>query len=142
MKNEMHKSKKTPTLADYVAGAALANSMAWLTLGVTAILNLNPITVVQLLFLMYPLGALVAGILVSRKALQGNLKVGLKTGIGAFVLHIYVFMGVLELIWGDRVLYLGEHILILVLFVLGGLAGSFLYKQFFYSRTSQGLKPG
>ncbi|UCH31891.1 MAG: hypothetical protein JSV05_00350 [Candidatus Bathyarchaeota archaeon] len=141
MNDERNRSRKAPALADYVAGAALANSLAWLTLGVIAILNFNPNTAVQLLFLMYPLGAVVAGFLVSRKLIQDDLKVGLKTGIGAFVLHIYVFMGVLELIWGTRVLFLGDHILILGSFILGGLAGAFLYSRFLYSRSSQGLKP-
>jgi len=123
-------AKKASTLKDYLAGAVLANSLAWLMLGVTAFFEIDPITFVQLLFLTYMFGAVVAGYLVTRKAFQDHLKVGLKAGLGAFVFHIYVFMGVIELITGKRVLLLVDHLLILAIFILGGFVGAFLYKQF------------
>ncbi len=119
----------TSTFKDYLAGAVLANSLAWLTIGVAAFSEIDPLTLVQLLFLTYMVGAIIAGYLVSRKAFQNQLKVGLKTGLGSFVFHIYVFMGVLELITGKRVLFLVDHLLILAIFISGGLVGSFLYKQ-------------
>ena len=121
--------KKTPTLKDYVAGAVLANSLAWLTLGVTPFFETNPLTLVQLLFLTYVAGVIVAGYLVARKTFQNHTKVGLKTGLGAFVFHIYVFMGVIELITGERILHLFDHLLILAVFITGGLAGAFLCKR-------------
>ena len=121
---------KTSTLKDYLAGAALANSLAWLTLGVTAFFEIDPLTFVQLLFLTYMFGAVMSGYLVSRKVFQDSLKVGLKTGLGSFVFHIYVFMGVFELISGKRVLFLVDHLLILAIFISGGFIGSFLFKQF------------
>jgi len=122
--------RKTPTFKDYLAGAVLANSLAWLTLGVTAFFEIDPPILVQILFLTYMLGATIAGYLVTRKAFQNHLKVGLKTGLGSFVFHIYVFMGVLELITGRRVLHLVDHLLILAIFVSGGFVGAFLCKQF------------
>ena len=124
------KDRKTPTLKDYLAGAALANSLAWLTLSVTVSSEIHQLTLVQLLVLTYLFGAIIAGYLVSRKTFQNHLKVGLKTGLGSFVFHIYVFMGVLELIAGKRVLLLEDHLLILAIFISGGFIGSFLCKQF------------
>lgn len=121
---------KTPTFKDYIAGAVLASSLAWLTLSVAVFFEIEPLTLVQLLFLTYMFGAVVAGYLVSRKTFHSHLKVGLKTGLGSFVFHIYVFMGVFELVTGKRVLLLWDHLLILAIFVSGGLVGSFLCKQF------------
>jgi len=121
--------KKTPTLKDYVAGAVLANSLAWLTLGVTPFFETNPLTLMQLLILTYVAGVIVAGYLVARKAFQNHIKVGLKTGLGAFVFHIYAIMGVIELITGERILHLVDHLLILAIFISGGLAGAFLCKR-------------
>jgi len=130
------KVKKTPTLKDYLAGAALANSLAWLTLCVTAFFEIDLTTLVQLLFLTYMFGTIIAGYLVTRKASEDHLKVGLKTGLGSFVFHIYVFMGVLELITGKRVLQLLDHLLILAVFISGGFVGAFLCKQFFSGKKS------
>lgn len=121
--------KKTPTLKDYLAGAVLANSLAWLTLGVTSFCGTSPLTLVPLLFLTYMSGAIIAGYLVARKAFQNRIKVGLKTGLGSFVFHIYVFMGVIELITGERGLHLFDHLLILAIFISGGFVGAFLCKQ-------------
>ena len=121
--------KKTPTLKDYIAGAVLANSLAWLTLGVTPFFDTNPLTLMQLLILTYIAGIVLAGYLVTRKAFQNHIKVGLKTGLGAFVFHIYVFMGVIELITGERIFHLLDHLLILAIFITGGLAGAFLRKR-------------
>ncbi|UCC33292.1 MAG: hypothetical protein JSW53_05865 [Candidatus Bathyarchaeota archaeon] len=115
-------TRKTSTLKDYIAGAVLANSLAWLTLAIA----LPP---VQLLFLTYVFGAIVAGYLVARKASQNHERVGLKAGLGSFVFHIYVFMGVIEVITGQRLLNLLDHLIILVIFVLGGFVGAFLSKQ-------------
>lgn len=114
--------KKTPTLKDYLAGAALANSLAWLTLAIA----LPP---VQLLFLTYVFGGIVAGYLVARKTSQNHERVGLKAGLGSFVFHIYVFMGVIEVITGQRLLNILDHLLILAIFLSGGFIGAFLCKQ-------------
>ncbi len=122
-------SRKTPTFRDYLAGAVLANSLGWLMLGGIASSDTDPLVLVQLLFLTYVFGAILAGYLVSRKAFQDHLKVGLKTGLGSFVFHIYVFMGVFELITGKRVLFLFDHLLILAIFISGGFVGAFLFKQ-------------
>ena len=122
--------KKMPTLKDYVAGAVLANSLAWLTLGVTPFFETNPLMLTQLLLLTYVAGIIVAGYLVARKAFQNHIKVGLKTGLGSFVFHIYVIIGVIELITGERILHLFDHLLILAIFIFGGLAGAFLCRRF------------
>ena len=122
--------KETPTLKDYLAGAVLANSLSWLTLGVAPFFGADPLTSVQLLLLTYMFGAIMGGYLVARKAFQHHLKVGLKLGLSSFVFHIYVFMGVIELITGQRVLSLFDHLLILALFICGGFVGSLLYRQF------------
>ena len=116
-------AKKTPTLKDYLAGAVLANSLAWLTLGIT--LQARG----EVLFLMYLSGVILAGYLVARKAFQNHIKVGLKTGLGSFIFHIYVFMGVIELITGHRLLNMVDHLLILAIFISGGSIGAFLCKQ-------------
>ena len=115
--------KKTLTLKDYLAGALLANSLAWLTLGITLQAR------AEVLLPMYLSGVILAGYLAARKALQNHMKVGLKIGLGSFVFHVYVFMGVIELITGHRFLGMLDHLLILGIFVSGGSIGAFLYKQ-------------
>lgn len=90
----------------------------------------------QLLFLTYIFGTIIAGYLVTRKTTQNHLKAGFKTGLGAFVFHIYVFMGVIELITGERVLHLVDHLLILATFILGGFVGAFLCKKFSLGKKS------
>ena len=122
--------RKTPTIKDYFAGAVLANSIAWLTLCVTAFFEIDPSTFVQLLSFAYMFGTIIAGYLIARKAFQNHLKVGLKTGLGSFVFHVYVFMGVIELLTGRRLMSLVEHLLISAIFVSGGFIGAFLWKQF------------
>ncbi len=124
------KSIEAPKLVDYVAGAAFSNSLAWLTLSLTSFFEIEGVALQQLLFASYFLGAIVAGYLVSRKALEEHLKVGLKTGIGAFVFHAYVFMGVFELLWGRRFLYLADHLLVLTILLAGSFVGSLLCRQF------------
>jgi len=131
-------TEKKPKLEDYFAGAALANSLAWLTLAITTVSEKDPLTLAWLSPFLYALGAVVAGYLVSRKATQNQLKVGLKAGLGAFIFHVYVFVGVFELLWGRRVLFLSDHLLIFVIFVLGASFGSFLRRQF--SSTNTGTK--
>jgi hypothetical protein len=78
---------------------------------------------------MYLSGVILAGYLVARKAFQNHIKVGLKTGLGSFIFHIYVFMGVIELITGQRLLNMVDHLLILAIFISGGSIGAFLCKQ-------------
>jgi len=131
-------TEKKPKLEDYFAGAALANSLAWLTLGITTLSEINPQTFAWLSPFLYALGAVVAGYLVSRKASQNQLKVGFKAGLGAFVFHVYVFVGVFELLWGRRVLSLSDHLLIFAIFIIGASFGSFLRRQF--SSTNTGTK--
>lgn len=71
-----------------------------------------------------------SGYLVSRKATQDKLKVGLKTGLGAFVFHVYVFVGLFELFLGTRVLSLVDHLLIFAVLIAGAVLGSFLHMMF------------
>jgi hypothetical protein len=123
-------TEKKPRIEDYFAGAALSNSLAWLTLGITTFSEVSPQTFAWLSPLLYALGAIVAGYLVSRKASQNHLKVGFKAGLAAFVFHVYVFVGVFELLWGRRVLFLTDHLLIFTIFIMGAPFGSLLYKQF------------
>jgi hypothetical protein len=122
--------KNAPTLKDYLAGAVLANSLSWLMLGAAPSLGVDPLIYVQLLLLTYICGAIMAGYLVARKAFQHHMRVGLRLGLGSFVFHIYVFMGVVELVTGQRMLGLFDHLLILALFICGGLIGSLLRRQF------------
>lgn len=121
--------KQTPTLKDYLAGAVLANSLAWLTLGITLQARW------EVLFLMYLSGVVLAGCLVARKAFHNHIKVGLKTGLGSFIFHIYVFMGVIELITGYRWLNMLDHLLIFAVFISGGLIGAFLCKRLSQGKT-------
>jgi hypothetical protein len=121
--------RKTPTLKDYVAGAVLANSLAWLVLGLMPFFGADPLLLMQILFPAYMSGTIIAGYSVARKAFQNHIKVGLKTGLGSFIFHIYVFMGVIDLLSGRRVLHLLDHLLILVVFISGGFLGAFLYKR-------------
>jgi len=123
------KTLTDPTVRDYVAGAALANSLAWLTLGITFVFEINLGALLHFMLSAYLFGGILAGYLVSRKASQGYLKAGLKTGAGAFILHIYVFMGVLELLWGQRVLLLWDHLLIFAVFLMGSLVGAILLQH-------------
>ena len=128
-------TEKKPDLRDYFAGAALANSLAWLTLAATTVSGIDPLTLAWLSPFLYALGAAIAGFLVSRKASQNQLKIGLKSGLDAFIFHVYVFVGVFELLWGARILSLYDHLLIFAVFIIGALLGSFLCKQF--SRTTK-----
>ncbi len=121
--------EKAPTLRDYLAGAVLANSLAWLVLGLMPSFAADPLLLILMLFLTYMLGTIIAGYSVARKAFQNHMKIGLKTGLGSFIFHIYVFMGVIDWLSGRRLLHLLDHLLILVVFVLGGLLGAFLYKR-------------
>ncbi len=119
-------AEKKPKLEDYFAGAALANSLVWLTLGIMTLSETNPQNLAILSPLLYAVGATMSGYLVSRKATQDQLKVGLKTGLGAFVFHVYVFVGLFELFLGTRVLSLIDHLLIFAVLIAGAVLGSFI----------------
>lgn len=123
-------AEKKPKLEDYFAGAALANSLVWLTLGIITLSETNPQNLAMLSPLLYAIGATMSGYLVSRKATQDKLKVGLKTGLGAFVFHVYVFVGLFELFLGTRVLSLVDHLLIFAVLIAGAVLGSFLCMMF------------
>jgi len=121
--------RKTLSFKDYLAGAVLANSLAWLVLGIAPFFDANSLTLVRLLFLAYVSGAVIAGYLIARKALQNHMKIGLKVGLGAFIFHIYAFMGIIELITGERMLNLLDHLLILAIFIAGGVVGALLCQR-------------
>ena len=123
-------TEKKPKLEDYFAGAALANSLVWLTLGIMTLSETNPQNLAILSPLLYAVGATISGYLVSRKATQDQLKVGLKTGLAAFVFHVYVFVGLFELFLGTRVLSLIDHLLIFAVLIAGAVLGSFLCMTF------------
>jgi len=123
-------AEKEPKLEDYFAGAALANSLVWLTLGITTLTETDPQSLAILSPLLYVAGATLSGYLVSRKATQNHLKVGLKTGLGAFVFHVYVFVGLFELFLGTNVLSLADHLLIFAVLIAGTVLGSFLCMKF------------
>jgi len=129
MRKSNTEDEKTPTLKDYLAGAVLANSLAWLMLGLMPSLAADPLLLILMLFLTYMLGTIIAGYAVARKAAQNHLRIGLKTGLGSFIFHIYVFMGVIDWLSGRRLLHLLDHLLILVVFVSGGFLGAFLYER-------------
>ena len=123
-------AEKKPKLEDYFAGAALANSLVWLTLGITTLTETNPQNLAILSPLLYATGATISGYLVSRKATQNHLKVGLKTGLAAFVFHVYVFVGLFELFLETNVLSLADHLLIFAILIAGAVLGSFLRMKF------------
>lgn len=123
------KAANNLTLKDYLAGAAFANSLVWLVLGLTVASEINYVNMYQLFFILYLIGAITAGYLVSRKSFNKHIKIGLITGASAFVIHIYVFMGLLEWLWGQRVMGLFDHLLILPIFILGAVIGTFVCKQ-------------
>ncbi len=123
-------AEKKPKLEDYFAGAALANSLVWLTLGVVTLTETNRQNLAVLAPLLYITGATMSGYLVSRKATQDHLKVGLKTGLGAFVFHVYVFVGLFELFLRTNVLSLADHLLIFAVLIAGAVLGSFLRMKF------------
>jgi uncharacterized protein YneF (UPF0154 family) len=129
-------AEKKPKVEDYFAGAALANSLVWLTLGITTLSETNPQNLTVLSPLLYAVGAAISGYLVSRKATQNHLKIGLKTGLGAFVFHVYVFIGLFELFLGTRVLSLIDHLLIFALLITGAVLGSFLCMKFCSTKTT------
>ncbi len=123
-------TERKPKVEDYFAGAALANSLVWLTLGIATLSETNPQNLTLLSLLLYVAGAIISGYLISRKATKDQLKVGLKTGLGAFVFHVYVFVGLFELFLGTRVLSLWDHVLIFAILMLGAVLGSLLCKEF------------
>jgi len=123
------KVRKTLSFKDYLAGAVLANSPAWLVLGIAPFFDADSLTLVRLLFVAYVSGSVIAGYLIARKALQNHMKTGLKVGLGAFIFHIYAFMGIIELITGKRMLNFLDHLLILAIFIAGGVVGALLCKQ-------------
>jgi uncharacterized protein YneF (UPF0154 family) len=79
---------------------------------------------------LYAAGAIISGYLVSRKATQNHLKIGLKTGLAAFVFHVYVFVGLFELFLRTNVLSLADHLLIFAILIAGAVLGSFLCMKF------------
>ena len=123
-------AEKKPKLEDYFAGAALANSLVWLTLGIMTVSETNLKDLAILGPLLYAAGAIISGYLVSRKATQNQLKVGLITGLGAFIFHVYVFVGLFELFMGMTVLSLFDHLLIFAVLMAGAVLGSFLRMVF------------
>jgi len=108
-----------PTPEDYIAGAVVANAIAWI---VTSLVELP-----YLWILMYVVGAVLAGFLIARKA-GGEIfwKVGLKSGLGAFVLHMLLITAV-EIILNLITWPFEAHVIVLVVFVLGGVLGAFLF---------------
>jgi hypothetical protein len=63
----------------------------------------------------------------------------LKTGLGAFVFHVYVFVGLFELFLETRVLSLIDHLLIFAVLIAGAVLGSFLRRKFSSTkRTDKG----
>ena len=133
-------AQKKPKLEDYFAGAALANSLVWLTLGIMTVSETNLKDLAILGPLLYAAGAIISGYLVSRKATQNQLKVGLITGLGAFIFHVYVFVGLFELFMGMTVLSLFDHLLIFAVLMAGAVLGSFLRMMF--SSTTKADKGG
>jgi hypothetical protein len=133
-------AEKKPKLEDYFAGAALANSLVWLTLGIMSLSETNLQELAVLGPLLYAAGATLSGYLVSRKATQKQLKVGLITGLGAFIFHVYVFVGLFELFMGMTVLSLFDHLLIFSVLMGGAVLGSFL--RMVFSSTTKADKGG
>jgi hypothetical protein len=127
-------AERKPKLEDYFAGAALANSLVWLTLGIMTLSETNLKDLAILGPLLYAAGATISGYLVSRKATKNQLKVGLITGLGAFIFHVYVFVGLFELFMGTTVLSLLDHLLIFSVLIVGAVLGSFL-RMVFYSTS-------
>lgn len=133
-------AEKKPKLEDYFAGAALANSLVWLTLGIMTLSETNLKDLALLGPLLYAVGATISGYLVSRKAAKNRLKVGLITGLGAFIFHVYVFVGLFELFMGMTVLSLFDHLLIFSVLMAGAVLGSFL--RMVFSSTTKADKGG
>lgn len=108
-----------PTPEDYVASAVVANAIAWV---VTSLVE-----VPYLWVLLYAVGSVLAGFLVARKA-GGELfwKVGLKSGFGAFVLHMFLVTAV-EIVIGGSIWPLEAHVIVLSVFLLGGVLGALLF---------------
>ena len=57
-------AEKKPKLEDYLAGATLANALAWLTLGIMSFSAVDLQTLAWLSPILYALGAMLAGYLV------------------------------------------------------------------------------
>jgi len=110
-----------PTTEDYVASAILANASAWV-----AFFGLNEAPYLLIIFL-YIVGAVLAGFLVARKA-GGEVfwKVGLKSGFGAFVLHMFFFTAI-EIVMNVILWTLEFHVTVLSVFLLGGVSGALLF---------------
>jgi len=109
-----------PTPEDYVASAVVANAVAWV---VTSLVENIP----YLWILLYAVGAVLAGFLVARKA-GGEIfwKVGLKSGFGAFVLHMFLVTAV-EIVMNVILWPLEAHVIVLSVFLLGSVLGAFLF---------------
>jgi len=108
-----------PAPEDYIAGAVVANAIAWIVTGLVE-------SVPYLWILLYVAGSVLAGFLVARKA-GGEIfwKVGLKSGLGAFVLHMFLVTG-MEIVMDVRMWSLEAHLVVLSVFLLGGISGAFL----------------
>jgi len=108
-----------PTPEDYIAGAVVANAIAWIVL-------FSSVGDSLLLVLLYAVGAVLAGFLVARKAKDEVFwKVGLKSGLGAFVLHMFLVTAV-EIIMNVSVWTLEVHVVVFSVFLLGEVFGVFL----------------
>lgn len=109
-----------PPPEDYIASAVVANAVALIASGLVEVPY-------SFLILLYAVGSVLAGFLIARKA-GGEVfwKIGLKSGFGAFVLHMFLVTA-FEVIVNVRLWPLEAHVIVLSIFLLGGVFGAFLF---------------
>lgn len=108
-----------------ICGGCLANVPLWLFAYVAKSLwsERTPALELEMLsMLIVALGGIIAGYMVVRRVESNHLRIGLKTGVSAFVVNLVFSSIVLE---GTSILY---GIWILLLFCCTAVAGSYLRK--------------
>ncbi len=121
----MRDKGRKPTLVDYLAGGVLANGFVWVWFKILGSMGESPSRLyLSLLSLttiaIFLVSALVASYQVCRRSSSGQLIVGLKVSILAWLLSPFIILSAVE---GP---ILGLATILLVCFSLGGVAGAYL----------------
>jgi len=121
-----------PAPEDYVAGAVVANAIAWIVTGLLEVPFWAGV-------LFYAVGSVLAGFLVARRSRDESFwKVGLKSGMGAFVLHMFSVTAV-EIVMKVITWPLEAHVTLLSIFLSGGVFGALLLSLV---RSARAVKKG
>ena len=115
---------KRPRIEDYVAGAILGSSIAWMWLLGLSLFNPDLVSATALTFIVYMGDSALVTCLVAGRASHGHVMIGLKMGVAIWILNmllLFLSLGTSGISRGV-LLFLGS-------FLLGGVIGGFLSRR-------------